>query len=257
MLVTVLRGLLGLVFILGVAFLVSNNRRAISWRTVGAGLGLQLVFAVLILKGDEMGAYFAPLGWPRAFFSWISSFFVLILDFTQEGTAFVASPLTPVAGRTPVLVLGQQFEAGGRLEGLGGRADVDRDRRLADPARDVEDARLLAADRLQPDFRGLAADRADAGPQSEGDPRVDRPRPRHARPAVRPDFRQRRKLLPQCRRLLPERKIRAHDLAALVENFGIITVARRRCPLPELLGARARDALARLLAPHTGWPPGL
>lgn len=28
----------------------------------------------------------------------------------QEGTAFVASPLTPVAGRTPVLVLGQQFE---------------------------------------------------------------------------------------------------------------------------------------------------
>ncbi|GIV59362.1 NupC/NupG family nucleoside CNT transporter [Rhodocaloribacter litoris] len=87
--VALLRGLLGLVVILGLAFLLSNNRRHINWRTVGAGLGLQLVLAIFILKGEEMGAVFAPLGWPKAFFSWVSSFFVLVLNFTTAGAEFV------------------------------------------------------------------------------------------------------------------------------------------------------------------------
>ena len=93
MVITVLRGLLGVAFILGVAFLVSNNRRHINWRIVVAGLSLQLLLAVLILKGDEMGAVFAPLGWPKAFFAWISGFFVLILQFTEAGASFVFGQL--------------------------------------------------------------------------------------------------------------------------------------------------------------------
>ncbi len=87
------RALLGIVFILGIALLFSNNRRRINWRTVGAGLGLQLVLAVFLLRGDEMGAAFAPLGWPKAFFSWVSSFFVKVLEFTTAGAGFIFGPL--------------------------------------------------------------------------------------------------------------------------------------------------------------------
>ena len=43
-------GLLGIVLILGVAFLMSNNRKAINYRTVGVGLLLQVLLAVFILK---------------------------------------------------------------------------------------------------------------------------------------------------------------------------------------------------------------
>jgi CNT family concentrative nucleoside transporter len=45
-----LRGVLGLLVILGVAFLVSNNRSRIPWRTVAVGLTAQVVFAVLVLR---------------------------------------------------------------------------------------------------------------------------------------------------------------------------------------------------------------
>ena len=45
-----LMGFVGLLVILGIAWLVSNNRRAIRRKTVLWGLGLQFVFAVLVLK---------------------------------------------------------------------------------------------------------------------------------------------------------------------------------------------------------------
>ncbi len=43
-------GLLGLAVLLSVAYLLSTNRRAIRWRTVGWGLGLQVLFAFLVIK---------------------------------------------------------------------------------------------------------------------------------------------------------------------------------------------------------------
>jgi CNT family concentrative nucleoside transporter len=43
-------GLLGLVVFLGIAYAFSTNRRAIRWRTVGWGLGLQIIFAFLVIK---------------------------------------------------------------------------------------------------------------------------------------------------------------------------------------------------------------
>ena len=43
-------GLLGLIVFLAVAYALSTNRRAIKWRTVAWGLGLQLFFAVLVIK---------------------------------------------------------------------------------------------------------------------------------------------------------------------------------------------------------------
>jgi CNT family concentrative nucleoside transporter len=43
-------GVIGIAALLGLAWLISTNRRAISWRIVIAGVGLQLVLAVLLLK---------------------------------------------------------------------------------------------------------------------------------------------------------------------------------------------------------------
>src|SRR5450631_3922084 len=44
--------LIGFVLILAIAFALSNNKRAIRWRTVMWGLILQIVTAILVLKGE-------------------------------------------------------------------------------------------------------------------------------------------------------------------------------------------------------------
>lgn len=49
-LINIGRGLLGMASLLGVCYLLSRNRRAINWRLVASGIGLQLTFALLVLK---------------------------------------------------------------------------------------------------------------------------------------------------------------------------------------------------------------
>ena len=46
-------GLLGLLVFLGIAYGLSTNRRAIRWKTVIWGLGLQVIFAFGVIKWDE------------------------------------------------------------------------------------------------------------------------------------------------------------------------------------------------------------
>ena len=87
------RGLLGLAVILGIAIALSSDRRAINWRTVGVGLLLQLAFAVLVLKGPDMGRAFAPLGWPALAFGFVAGLFVKFLKFVTEGSQFIFGPL--------------------------------------------------------------------------------------------------------------------------------------------------------------------
>lgn len=85
----IVRGLIGLAILIGIAYLFSNNKKNINWRLVLTGLGLQFIFALLILKGKALGDFFSPLGWPKVVFGWLSYLFVLILDFTSEGAKFV------------------------------------------------------------------------------------------------------------------------------------------------------------------------
>ncbi len=92
--ISVLRGIIGIFVIVGIAYLFSNNRRKVNWRLVGTGLGIQFVFAIFIIKGEVLASYFAPLGWPKAFFSFISGFFVLLLDFTTKGSDFIFGQLS-------------------------------------------------------------------------------------------------------------------------------------------------------------------
>lgn len=55
-------GLIGIVLILGIAYLMSNNRKAINYRTVGVGLALQFGLAVFILRTDIGKTLFTKLG---------------------------------------------------------------------------------------------------------------------------------------------------------------------------------------------------
>ena len=62
LLLTKLQPLIGLVGILGVAYALSTDRRAISLRVVGWGLSLQVLFAVIVLKTGVGQATFQILG---------------------------------------------------------------------------------------------------------------------------------------------------------------------------------------------------
>lgn len=76
----------GIVALLLIAYLCSNNRKAINWKTVGFGLLLQLVLAISILK----------LSWVQSIFNAIGKIFVSILDFTAAGSLFLFGDLMNV-----------------------------------------------------------------------------------------------------------------------------------------------------------------
>jgi len=71
--------LLGIFVMIGIAVLISRDRKNIKWKAVLAGLGLQFLFALIVLK-TEPG---------RVFFSAINSIVVQLLNFTTKGSAFV------------------------------------------------------------------------------------------------------------------------------------------------------------------------
>jgi CNT family concentrative nucleoside transporter len=78
-----LRGVLGIIFLIFTTYLLSNNKKAINWRTAGFGLILQLVLAIGVLK----------VSWIKTVFENAGKIFVKILDFTMEGTKFLFGDL--------------------------------------------------------------------------------------------------------------------------------------------------------------------
>ena len=76
-------GILGILVIFGIAFLMSNNRKAINYKTIGVGFILQIVFAIFIFK--------VPLG--QKIFMTLGNFITKILDFASDGGSFVFGPL--------------------------------------------------------------------------------------------------------------------------------------------------------------------
>lgn len=85
----IIRGMIGLVSILGLAVIFSNNRKNINWRLVAIGIGIQFLLAIFILKADFLAGVWGPLEWPMILFQKIASFFVVVLDYTTEGAAFI------------------------------------------------------------------------------------------------------------------------------------------------------------------------
>ncbi len=81
-----IRGLIGMSVLILIAFLLSNNRKAINWKTASFGLVLQIILAIAVLK----------ITWVKVIFESAGKVFVKILDFTMEGTKFLFGDLVSV-----------------------------------------------------------------------------------------------------------------------------------------------------------------
>jgi CNT family concentrative nucleoside transporter len=76
-------GLFGLAVLISVAYAFSGQKKSIDWKQIVAGVGLQIVFAVIVIL--------VPGG--REFFNVISRIFVKVIDFAMVGAEFVFGDL--------------------------------------------------------------------------------------------------------------------------------------------------------------------
>ncbi|MDP1697513.1 MAG: nucleoside transporter C-terminal domain-containing protein [Xanthomonadaceae bacterium] len=81
--IDILFGLFGLATLIGIAWLFSNNRRAVNWRLVLTGIALQIGFAALVLR--------VPGG--REVFNLLGNGFVKLLSYVTEGSRFIFGSL--------------------------------------------------------------------------------------------------------------------------------------------------------------------
>ncbi|MEX2590849.1 MAG: nucleoside transporter C-terminal domain-containing protein, partial [Chitinophagales bacterium] len=79
----ILRAAFGILVLLGIAYALSADRKAIKWKLVATGVVLQFIFAISILY----------IPWVRIAFQWISERFVDILNFSKSGAEFLFSGL--------------------------------------------------------------------------------------------------------------------------------------------------------------------
>ena len=79
-------GLFGLVVLIGITWLFSNNKKAVDWKLVATGVTLQIGFAALVLL--------VPGG--RDVFDWLGQGFVKILSYVNEGSGFIFGDLMNV-----------------------------------------------------------------------------------------------------------------------------------------------------------------
>ncbi len=81
--VNLIRGFVGVLLLIIIAFIFSKDRKRIDWNLVAKGIFIQMVFAVLILKVSII----------QKVFEWFSSIFITILNFTREGSLFLFGDL--------------------------------------------------------------------------------------------------------------------------------------------------------------------
>ena len=82
-----IRGFVGLAVLVGLAYLISRNKKAINWQLVAIGITLQLLAGLLILK----------VPFVQGVFNHVSKGFVTFLSFSQEGARFIFGELTDVS----------------------------------------------------------------------------------------------------------------------------------------------------------------
>ncbi|MEO1516223.1 MAG: nucleoside transporter C-terminal domain-containing protein [Bacteroidota bacterium] len=98
---SIFRGAFGIFVLLLICYMLSSNRKAVNWRLVGIGLGLQFALAISILQIDVV----------RIVFDRIARFFIIVLDFTEEGANFVLGSWPAVAQLTDGIT-GEVFTVG-------------------------------------------------------------------------------------------------------------------------------------------------
>ena len=87
-------GILGVIILLGIAYLMSNNRSLIDKNIIFWGLGLQISFAFIILK--------TPLG--KSLFSYLNIIIVKLISFADAGSDFLFTSFIPDIGYHVALV---------------------------------------------------------------------------------------------------------------------------------------------------------
>lgn len=80
---SLIRGVLGIVVVLGAAYLMSYDRKRIDWKLVAGGLFLQLIFALAVLYIPFVGILL----------EWMGKAFIKLMVFTQNGVTFLLGPL--------------------------------------------------------------------------------------------------------------------------------------------------------------------
>ncbi|GAB5522938.1 MAG: nucleoside transporter C-terminal domain-containing protein [Roseivirga sp.] len=75
----ILRAVLGLVFLVGIAYALSGSRKKVDWRLVGVGILMQVIVAVLI----------SQVSFVKDGFEWVSEQFVTFLGFSMNGAEFL------------------------------------------------------------------------------------------------------------------------------------------------------------------------
>ncbi|HSP11372.1 MAG TPA: nucleoside transporter C-terminal domain-containing protein [Salegentibacter sp.] len=83
---SVIRGAVGMLALLLIAFIFSARRKAINWKTVGIGLAAQLLLAFGVLQVPFI----------QRIFEFVGNIFVLILDFTAAGSEFLLGGMMDV-----------------------------------------------------------------------------------------------------------------------------------------------------------------
>lgn len=78
----ILRGIVGILFVVLIAYLLSSDRKRIDWKLVCGGLFLQIAFAFAILYVPFVGYFFQYLG----------KAFIKLMDFTGAGLSFLLGP---------------------------------------------------------------------------------------------------------------------------------------------------------------------
>ncbi|MFC4411717.1 NupC/NupG family nucleoside CNT transporter [Chungangia koreensis] len=78
----ILWGLLGIIVILGIAFLLSDGKKSINARTILIGLGLQILFGFIVLKWEA----------GRKGIEWLSGIVQSVINYAGEGIAFLFGP---------------------------------------------------------------------------------------------------------------------------------------------------------------------
>ncbi len=75
-LISIARGLLGISAVIVIAYLLSNNKKNIDWKTIGIGLLSQIIIAIGVIKVDAVKIFFEKIG----------EVFLAIVVFTNEGS---------------------------------------------------------------------------------------------------------------------------------------------------------------------------
>ncbi|WP_318617208.1 NupC/NupG family nucleoside CNT transporter [Sporosarcina sp. YIM B06819] len=81
-------GIFGMIVVLGIAFLFSAGKKSINYRTVIAGLAIQVTFAVIVLKWEA----------GKAGLVWFSDKVQNVINYANEGIGFLFGPAADVEG---------------------------------------------------------------------------------------------------------------------------------------------------------------